>query len=105
MRQADEPLIENDSKANPFTPAQAAAFLNHAKVHEPRYCPYFLFLHDTGVRLGEAAALTWACVKLDACPHRSISPRGWAPVQATRRVRVSITVTAVPRLTGRCDAS
>ena len=30
---------------------------------------------------------------------------GWAPVPATKKVRASTTVTAVPKVTGKCDAS
>jgi integrase len=33
--------------------------------HEPAWLEYFQFLHDTGCRVGEVAALTWANVDLD----------------------------------------
>src|SRR5262249_24920408 len=53
------------SKANPLSEDQAEAFLDYAKTHERRWYPYLLFLHDTGVRPGEATALKWRVVRLE----------------------------------------
>jgi integrase len=50
---------------NPFTREDAATFLADVAAHEPEWVEYFQFLHDTGVRVGEVAALKWEHVDLD----------------------------------------
>ena len=45
---------------------RAFKFLSAAEQHFPRYHPLVLFLADTGARLGEAIALRWVDVDLDA---------------------------------------
>jgi integrase len=52
-------------KANPLTADDAARFLAYVDRHEEPWSPVFHFLHDSGVRVGEAAALKWAAVDLD----------------------------------------
>ena len=62
---------------NPMTPDQAKAFLAWIYEHRRAWYSFFLFLHDTGVRIGEACALQWDSVHLDAgTAHivESISP-------------------------------
>jgi integrase len=58
-----------DPEPNPFSRAEAQAFLAHVAAHEPDWLPYFQCLHDTGVRVGEIAALRWPCVDL---PRRRV---------------------------------
>jgi integrase len=66
-----------DPEPNPFTADQAAAFLKDVETHERGWFEYFQFLHDTGCRVGEVAALRWAKVDLEgkrARIERSYSP-------------------------------
>jgi integrase len=56
-----------DPQPNPFTVEEVARFFDQLEACEPDYwVRYFQFLHDTGVRVGEAAGLKWATVDLDA---------------------------------------
>jgi integrase len=45
---------------------QLAAFFEAARTTEPRHYPLFLMLARTGLRLGEAFALQWERVDLEA---------------------------------------
>jgi integrase len=63
IRHKDE--AELDPEPHPFTPAEAAAFLDQVEACEREWLEFFQFLHDTGVRPGECAALKWPCVDLD----------------------------------------
>jgi integrase len=51
---------------NPMTPEQAAAYLAWFHTHARRWWEFVLFLHDTGVRVGEASALKWDRLTLAA---------------------------------------
>jgi integrase len=64
LRKADE--HGQDPEPNPFTREEAAAFLTWIGTHAPRWLAFFTFLQDTGIRIGELAALKWACVDLVA---------------------------------------
>jgi integrase len=55
-----------DPEPNPLTPAQADAFLAWVRTTAPAYYEYFLWLFRTGSRIGEAAALQWTHLQLDA---------------------------------------
>lgn len=50
---------------HPFTPEQVADIFDVIQSSEEDYLPYFQFLHDQGVRPGEAAALKWTDLHLD----------------------------------------
>jgi len=54
-----------DPEPNPFTAAEAVLFLDQIEAVERDWLPYFQFLHDTGCRVGEVAALKWPNVDLD----------------------------------------
>jgi len=67
LRQSGE---STGTKANPLSAADAARFLAYVDRHEEPWSPLFHFLHDTGVRVGEASALQWANVDLDNATAR-----------------------------------
>jgi integrase len=58
LRHKDEQ--DADPEPNPYTREQAQTFLTYVSEHEARvWSVYFQFLHDTGCRVGELAALKW----------------------------------------------
>jgi len=64
LRHKDDRLDE-DADVHPFTLAQVTEIFDVIKSSEEVYLPYFQFLHDVGVRPGEAAALKWTALDLD----------------------------------------
>lgn len=55
-----------DPEPNPFTPSEMSAFLAYVRKYERPWSEYFQFLFDTGVRVGEAAALKWDVIDVKA---------------------------------------
>lgn len=52
--------IKNDKKkVTPFSAEEASLIMDTAKEIRPQFADFFEFLFNTGVRLGEALALTW----------------------------------------------
>jgi integrase len=48
-----------DPKPNPLTADESVRFFRYVESDAPEWLEFFTFLHDTGVRPGEAAALRW----------------------------------------------
>jgi integrase len=83
LRQSDEDDV--DPEPNPFTAAEAVRVLAWVLEHEPEWYIYYLFLHDTGVRPGELAALKWDDMDLEkalATIRASYSPSLKAAINA-----------------------
>jgi integrase len=101
LRHKDETSL--DPEPNPFTPTEARLFLDEVEAVETEWLEYFQFLHDTGVRVGEAAALTWANVDLDGGTAKivaSYSPsdgKDKAPKTHQRR-KIDLTTLVVTQL-------
>jgi integrase len=55
---------------NPFTGEEVTAILDQLAACEELWLPYFQFLLDTGVRVGEAAGLKWTAIDLDKLAAR-----------------------------------
>jgi integrase len=62
LRKRDEQYA--DPQPNPLSRPEAKRFLTYVEEHEREWLEFFQFLHDTGVRVGEASAVTWDYVDL-----------------------------------------
>lgn len=86
LRHKDEQ--EQEPEPNPLSVSEAAQFFAWLEKHAPAWYDYFLFLHDTGARVGEVAALKWANVSLEnakATISESYSPSVKAHINAAEK--------------------
>lgn len=68
---------ERDTPPNPFTTDEIVRIFDYLAACEPDWLPYFQFLHDEGVRVGELAALRWN--KIDFAARTARIERSYSP--------------------------
>jgi integrase len=90
IRQKGELVVEHPP--NPFTAAEVGQLFDQIAAVEPDYVPYFQFLLDVGVRVGEAGALPWTAI--DWTARTATIAASYSPTEGadkdtkTHRVRV-----------------
>jgi integrase len=90
-----------------WSPAEAWALLDLARACEPAWHPVFLFLHQTGCRVGEALGLRWDAVNgVDRVVEirRAIADGEDGPPKWGKRRRVPISEVLEPELRERARA-
>ena len=94
---------EHQAEPNPFTGAEVVRIFDELAAVDEDWLPYYQFLLDVGVRVGEAAALKWTDVDLDharatiAASYSTIAKADKLPKTHERR-EVHLTAKVVEQL-------